>query len=117
MFSPREFQIKQMPVQSFAKLTINQDEDGCRTSISRETEVELLKRRKSELFDQDVLNILNGQFMYEEFKNKRLMGDSDYVSFNEAMCVNGRRHLFSTMRLFKQEQQDMVSLKKITEIR
>lgn len=85
--SPREFQIKQMPVQSFAKLTINQ-EDGCRMNISRETEVEQLKGLKRELFDQNVLNILNGQFMYEEFKNKRLMGDSDYVPFNEAMCVN-----------------------------
>ncbi|MBW8347844.1 AraC family transcriptional regulator [Bacillus sp. IITD106] len=57
-------------------------------NISRETEVEQLKNRKQELFDKDVLNILNGQVMYEEFKNKKLMGDSDYVPFNEAMCVN-----------------------------
>ncbi|MEC0244560.1 AraC family transcriptional regulator [Paenibacillus chitinolyticus] len=85
--SPREFQLNQMPVQSFAKLTIHQGEDGCRMIISRETEVEQLKNRKRELFDQDVLNILNGQVMYEEFKNKKLMGDSDYVPFNEAMCV------------------------------
>ena len=26
--------------------------------------------------------------MYEEFKNEKLMGDSDYAPFNEAMCVN-----------------------------
>lgn len=26
--------------------------------------------------------------MYEEFNMKKLMGDSDYVPFNEAMCVN-----------------------------
>ncbi|MBS4196377.1 helix-turn-helix transcriptional regulator [Lederbergia citri] len=86
--SPREFQLNQMPVQSFAKLTINQGEGGFRMNIFRETEVEQLKNRKQELFDQDVLNILNGQVMYEEFKNKKLMGDSDYIPFNEAMCVN-----------------------------
>ncbi|MCR2822767.1 helix-turn-helix transcriptional regulator [Lederbergia panacisoli] len=86
--SPREFQVNQMPIQSFAKLTIRQGEDGCKMNISRETEVEQLKSRKRELFDKDVLNILNGQFMYEEFKNKKLMGDSDYAPFNEAMCVN-----------------------------
>ncbi|WP_449621008.1 helix-turn-helix domain-containing protein [Robertmurraya sp. Marseille-Q9965] len=86
--SPREFQLKKMPVQSFVKLTIHQGEDDCRMSNSRETEVEQLKNRKRDLFDQDVLNILNGQEMYEEFKNKKLMGDSDYAPFNEAMCVN-----------------------------
>ncbi|MFD2046598.1 helix-turn-helix transcriptional regulator [Ornithinibacillus salinisoli] len=86
--SPKEFQLNQMPVQSYAKLTINQGEDGCRVNMSRETEVEQLKNRRRELFDQNVLNILNGQVIYEEFKNKKLMGDSDYSPFNEAMCVN-----------------------------
>lgn len=38
------------------------------------------------MFDQDVLHILNGQAMYEEFKRKKFMGN--YVPFNEAMCVN-----------------------------
>lgn len=57
-------------------------------NIFRETEVEQLKNRKRELFDQNALNILNGQVMYEEFKQNKLMGDSDYVPFNEAMCVN-----------------------------
>lgn len=86
--SPREFQRHQMPVQSFAKLTIYQSEDGRRMKIAREHEVEQLKKRKIELFDHNVLNILNGQLMYEAFKNKKLMGDSDYAPFNEAMCVN-----------------------------
>lgn len=56
--------------------------------ISRKIEVENLQQKKSELFYNDVLHILNGQVMYEEFKEERLMGDSDYVPFNEAMCVN-----------------------------
>ncbi|MFB7139454.1 helix-turn-helix domain-containing protein [Gottfriedia sp. NPDC056225] len=86
--SPREFQLNQMPVQSFAKLTIHQSEDGSRMNNSRETEVEQLKNNNMELFDRDVLNILNGQLMYDEFSNKKLMGNSDYVPFNEAMCVN-----------------------------
>ncbi|MCJ8007135.1 helix-turn-helix domain-containing protein [Lederbergia wuyishanensis] len=86
--NPREFQVNQMPVQSFPKLTIHKGKAGCRMNISRETEVEQLKNRKRELFDQNVLNILNGQVMYEEFKNNKLMGDSDYVPCNEAMCVN-----------------------------
>ncbi|SOC43234.1 hypothetical protein SAMN05877842_11533 [Ureibacillus acetophenoni] len=51
-------------------------------------EVKLLQRSNGELFDEDVLNILNGQMMYEEFKTKKLMGNSDYVPFNEAMCVH-----------------------------
>ena len=57
-------------------------------NISRKIEFEQLRDRKSELFDKEVLNILNGQVMYEEFKNEKLMGDSDYAPFNEAMCVN-----------------------------
>lgn len=56
--------------------------------ISRKIEVEQLRNEKSELFDRDVLNILNGQFMYDEFKNEKLMEQSDYAPFNEAMCVN-----------------------------
>ncbi|GAB6430731.1 hypothetical protein bcgnr5390_01320 [Bacillus luti] len=57
-------------------------------NISRKIEVEQLRNAKSELFDKDVLHILNGQMMYEEFKNEKLMGESDYAPFNEAMCVN-----------------------------
>ena len=26
--------------------------------------------------------------MYEEFKDEKLMGESDYAPFNEAMCAN-----------------------------
>ncbi|MBS4218417.1 helix-turn-helix transcriptional regulator [Bacillus sp. FJAT-49711] len=96
--SPREFQLNKMPVQSFAKLIVYQREDGCRMNISREAEVEQLKKKNKELFDEDVLNILNGQVMYEEFKHKKLMGDSDYAPFNEAMCVNA-----TTRSIFDQE--------------
>ena len=52
-------------------------------NISRKIEVEQLRNAKSELFDKDVLHILNGQMMYEEFKNEKLMGESDYAPFND----------------------------------
>ncbi|MBC5636727.1 helix-turn-helix transcriptional regulator [Ornithinibacillus sp. BX22] len=86
--NPREYQLRQLPVQSFFKLTINNKEEWYRMNVSRKIEVEKLQNGNKELFDQDVLNILNGQVMYEEFNNEKLMGDSDYVPFNEAMCVN-----------------------------
>lgn len=86
--SPRDFQRHQMPVQSIAKLIIHPGKDGDSMNTRRETEVANLHSEKSELFDRDVLNILNGEVMYEEFKNKKLMGNSDYAPFNEAMCVH-----------------------------
>ncbi|MET4562882.1 hypothetical protein ABIA69_004073 [Lysinibacillus parviboronicapiens] len=55
--------------------------------ISRKIDIEQLQNEKSELFDKHVLNILNGQVMYEEFKDKKLMGSCD-SPFNEAMCIN-----------------------------
>ncbi|SES31354.1 hypothetical protein SAMN05518872_107279 [Psychrobacillus sp. OK032] len=67
-------------------------------NISRKIEVEKLQNEKRELFDKDVLNILNGQAMYEEFKDQKLMGDSDCAPFNEAMCVNA-----TTKQIFDKE--------------
>ncbi|MED3687998.1 AraC family transcriptional regulator [Peribacillus butanolivorans] len=96
--NPREYQLNKLPVQSFVKLTINKDGEWCRMNVSRKIEVEQLQNEKSELFDKDVLNILNGQVMYEEFKDNRLMGDSDYAPFNEAMCVNA-----TTKQVFDKE--------------
>lgn len=85
--NPREYQLSKMPIQSFVKLNLN-NEGAFNMNISGKIEVEQLRNRKNELFDKEVLNILNGQLMYEEFKNEKLMGDFDYAPFNEAMCVN-----------------------------
>ncbi|PGS40930.1 AraC family transcriptional regulator [Bacillus cereus] len=93
--NPREFQLNKMPIQSFIKLKI---EGEFKMNISRKLEVEQLRNVKRELFDKDVLNILNGQMMYEEFKNEKLMGDSEYAPFNEAMCVN-----LATTQVFNEE--------------
>lgn len=86
--NPREYQINKFPVQSVVKLTINKKGEWIKMNISKKIEIEQLHHQKSELFDKDVLHILNGQVMYEEFKNNKWMGDSDYAPFNEAMCVN-----------------------------
>jgi hypothetical protein len=67
-------------------------------NISKKIEVKKLHHEKIELFDKDVIHILNGQVMYEEFKSNRLMGDSDYAPFNEAMCVNA-----TTEQIFDKE--------------
>ncbi|MCC2380480.1 AraC family transcriptional regulator [Bacillus wiedmannii] len=85
--NPKEYQLNKMPIQSFVKLNINKKEEF-KMNISRKLEVEQLRSNNNELFDKDVLNILNGQMMYEEFKTEKLMGESDYAPFNEAMCVN-----------------------------
>ncbi|WP_232290940.1 AraC family transcriptional regulator [Bacillus cereus] len=95
--NPREFQLNKMPIQSFVKLNINK-EGEFKMNISKKFEINRLRSEKNELFDTDVLNILNGQFMYEEFKNEKLMGESDYAPFNEAMCVNR-----VTTRVFDEE--------------
>ncbi|PEO65431.1 AraC family transcriptional regulator [Bacillus wiedmannii] len=93
--NPREFQLNKMPIQSFIKLKI---EGEFKMNVSRKLEVEQLRNAKRELFDKDVLNILNGQMMYEEFKNEKLMCDSEYAPFNEAMCVN-----LATTQVFNEE--------------
>ncbi|SCC29437.1 helix-turn-helix transcriptional regulator [Bacillus mycoides] len=95
--NPKEFQLNKMPIQSFVKLNINNGGEF-KMNICRKIEVEQLRNVRSELFDKDVLNILNGQFMYEEFKNEKLMGESDYAPFNEAMCVNA-----TTEQVFDEE--------------
>ncbi|PEN02018.1 AraC family transcriptional regulator [Bacillus wiedmannii] len=95
--NPRDFKLNKMPIQSFVKLNINK-EGEFKMNFSRKLEVEQLRSAMSELFENDVLNILNGQMMYEEFKNEKLMGDSEYAPFNEAMCVN-----LATTQVFNDE--------------
>lgn len=95
---PLKYQLEGGFFTSFVKLTINKDGEWFRMSISRKMEMEQLLNEKSELFGNDVLNILNGQAMYNEFKNNKLMGNSDYAPFNEAMCVNA-----TTTQVFNRE--------------
>lgn len=66
--------------------------------FSRKIEVDQIQNQQRELFDEYVLNILNGQAMYDEFKDKKLMRNTDYAPFNEAMCVNT-----TTKNIFNEE--------------
>lgn len=54
--------------------------------ISQKLKIETLQNKIQDQFDRDILNILNGQAMYEQFQTHQLMEKSDYVPFNEAMC-------------------------------
>ncbi|WP_100486302.1 helix-turn-helix transcriptional regulator [Sporolactobacillus pectinivorans] len=76
------------PLQSYVKLNIKGIEDGIIIDISQKLEIETLQNKISDQFDQNILNILNGEMMYKEFSTHQLMGKSDYVPFNEAMCSN-----------------------------
>lgn len=96
--SPREYQLNKMPVQSFYKLTIHNNEELCRMDFSQKMVVNQIQNEISEFSDEHVLNILNGQVMYDEFKGEKIMGNSDYAPFNEAMCVNA-----TTKNIFNEE--------------
>ncbi|WP_217447991.1 MULTISPECIES: AraC family transcriptional regulator [unclassified Bacillus (in: firmicutes)] len=54
--------------------------------ISQKLKIEALQNKMYDQFDREILNILNGQAMYEQFQTHQLMRKSDYVLFNEAMC-------------------------------
>ncbi|WP_130858852.1 AraC family transcriptional regulator [Gracilibacillus phocaeensis] len=56
--------------------------------ISQKEEVERLRRERKEWFGHNALHILNGQAMYQAFLSNQLIRDSDYLPFNEAMCVH-----------------------------
>lgn len=51
-------------------------------------EVLRIQHQNNKLFKDNILHILNGQLMYDEFHSKNIMGEADYVPFNEAMCIN-----------------------------
>ena len=37
--------------------------------------------------DKKIINILNGQYMYDYFKRNNIITEGINISFNEAMCV------------------------------
>lgn len=84
--SPKAFRKNPQPLQSYVKLNINGLKECFTMDISQKLKIETLQNQMIDEFDQDILNILNGQMMYEHFYTHQLMGKSDYVPFNEAMC-------------------------------
>ncbi len=51
-------------------------------------EVLRIRQQHNSLFQENVLHILNGQLMFDELHSKNIMGETNYVPFNEAICVN-----------------------------
>ncbi|MEK4760524.1 AraC family transcriptional regulator [Viridibacillus sp. FSL E2-0187] len=86
--NPNAFRKNPSPLQSYVKLNMNGEKGGFIMDISQKLKIENLQNKMNEQFDKDILNVLNGQMMYEEFSKHHLMGQSDYVPFNEAMCSN-----------------------------
>ncbi|GLC87232.1 helix-turn-helix transcriptional regulator [Lysinibacillus piscis] len=86
--SPHTYRLYPKPLQSYVKLTMNNRKGFYMMDISQKLAITDLQHRIHTHFDHDVLHILNGQLMYEEFSSQQLMGKSDYVPFNEAMCVH-----------------------------
>lgn len=86
--TPMVFRKHPKPWQSYFKLNIEQGEDIKMLDISQKLVITELQTQLTAFADQDILNVLNGQVMYEQFRTQELMGKSDYVPFNEAMCVH-----------------------------
>jgi len=86
--TPMAFRKHPKPWQSYFKLNIEQGEDITMLDISQKLVITELQNQLTAFADQDILNVLNGQMMFEQFRTQELMGKSDYVPFNEAMCVH-----------------------------
>ncbi|MFC4808088.1 helix-turn-helix transcriptional regulator [Paenibacillus sp. GCM10023250] len=84
--SPNAFRKNPQPLQTYVKIDMNRREGDYSMDISRKLKIEALQHQIQDAFDQVILNILNGQMMYEQFQRHQLMEKSDYVPFNEAMC-------------------------------
>lgn len=67
--------------------------------------------------DENKLNILNGQAMYDYFKQNHLNEDGVYIPFNEAMCVGSvSSDIFSSQFIRCRCDAHQVSLKQYNEI-
>lgn len=86
--SPNDYRKSPQPLQTFVKLRLQDDGGWLTMDISQKLKIEALQEKMNVQYDQELLNVLNGQMMYEEFAKQQLMGNSDYVPFNEAMCTN-----------------------------
>ena len=86
--SPAAYRKNPQPLQTIVKLNMNGVKGVFSMDISEKMKIEALQNKVQQQFDQDILNVLNGQLMYEEFSKEKLMEHSDYVPFNEAMCSN-----------------------------
>ncbi|TSB45315.1 helix-turn-helix transcriptional regulator [Alkalicoccobacillus porphyridii] len=95
--SPAVYRRDPQPLQTVVKLNVTATKGGFSMDVSEKMKIVALQNKAQQQFDRDILNVLNGQLMYEEFSHEKLMEHSDYVPLNEAMCSNKTtKPIFST---------------------
>lgn len=89
--TPAAFRNDPQPLQQYAKrsLIASDTYEGAIPMHELKTaDILHLQHQVEQIYEQDILNVLNGQLMYQEFQSNQWMGNSDYVPFNEAMCTH-----------------------------
>ncbi|TVT29715.1 helix-turn-helix transcriptional regulator [Salinicoccus cyprini] len=86
--APGEFRARDLPLQSMPGLKIVERKGTNALRNADNITSAALPEKKTDYEDSEILNVLNGQDMYDEFSRKEMMGKSGYIPFNEAMCVN-----------------------------
>ncbi len=86
--TPAAYRRHPQPLQMYARRDLNKHEGVIPTDMTATETILQLQDKVEQLYEQELLNVLNGQHMYEKFQSNQWMGASDYVPFNEAMCVH-----------------------------
>ncbi len=86
--TPAAYRRDPQPLQMYARRDLNETRGAIRMDMTTTEVIVQLQDKVEQLHEQDILNVLNGQHMYEKFRSNQWMGASDYVPFNEAMCVH-----------------------------
>ncbi|WP_342387204.1 helix-turn-helix transcriptional regulator [Salinicoccus bachuensis] len=86
--TPGRFKSENLPIQSIYKIVLDRSKEMSDLVYPENINMGALPRIPGDCDDTEIMNILNGQHMYDEFSRKEMMEKSDYIPFNEAMCVN-----------------------------
>ena len=85
--SPYEYRKNKLPVSQFnSKSTYNNESDN-QGDVMKNEIINTIQEEIYSKYESNVLHILNGSCMMDEFKKKKWCNENfTYVSFNEAMC-------------------------------
>ncbi|MEG0255162.1 AraC family transcriptional regulator [Vagococcus sp.] len=86
--TPYNYRQSKKLIQNYHTLKLKKEIGDYMIDGSKKIELAAKQENRQATYDTAILNILNGEFMYHDFKSNQLMGNSDYVPFNEAMCSN-----------------------------
>ncbi len=84
--NPKPMQLYDKQNVIFLKTNID---EGVESVMDKQEKVSIQKAQQQvyEKHGKNLLNILNGQCMYDSFRENNLMEEGIYIPFNEAMCV------------------------------